>query len=119
VEQYGNLVLGLFIAAALVVIWVSTAIDMIYMVVPAFQTFIDSRVDDEKNRLFITFDAIRAAEDAAMKGGNLYLAYLRLRMKTLLIGAVLLSLVITGAWEILRAFTLRLIELGITALMGG
>ncbi|GHU59424.1 hypothetical protein AGMMS49975_26960 [Clostridia bacterium] len=109
--------LGVLLVIAFAAIILSTAIDLVYMVIPGFRGFVNISMSEAKQRVFISKDAISAAEEEeALRGRNIFIAYIRHRIKTYLVAVMIGALLVSGEWKVIWHFIAGLIELTATAL---
>ena len=105
VSNFLSIFLGLMVYAIVIWLPIITAIDMVYLTMPATRDkFPKKAVGDDTKVRFISKDAYTALNESEWTGGekSAVSIYLRKRIKTYVIVGSLLVLLVTGLWNVVR-----------------
>lgn len=93
-----NLLYGVAIVAILIIIFIGTALDLLYMLNPLMSYSMDKLLNGKRlgGFRFISKDAVLAKEEAAVKDVHVMYAYLKRRAKTYIITSVVVYILIIG-----------------------
>jgi len=93
-----NLLYGVAIVAILIIIFIGTALDLLYMLNPLMSSSMDKLLNGKRlgGFRFISKDAVLAKEEAAVKDVHVMYAYLKRRAKTYIITSVVVYILIIG-----------------------
>ena len=99
-------VLGVVVWALMIGMVLVTAVDVAYITIPLFRSAVtNSHLHKRGKFRLVSYDAEKALELAELNGEYSPLKqYLKLRIKAHIFTAVLLTVVLTGGWTIIRDF---------------
>lgn len=104
-----NAILGIVVWGLIFCVVFVTAMDVVYLTIPLVRSKVDQAglvgsKREGKLRL-VSYDAERAVENAALNGDVSPLGeYLKIRMKTHIFVACMLTVLLCGGWEWLKSF---------------
>lgn len=101
-----NTVLGVVVWALMIGMVLVTAVDVAYITIPFFRSAVSNSHLHKRGKFrLVSYDAEKALELAELNGECSPLKqYLKLRIKAHIFTAVLLTVVLTGGWTIIRDF---------------
>lgn len=98
--DFGNMISGFFAYLVVIGMFIISAFDMMYINLPSFRdTVIQKRWDSSRDvggRQFVSSDARNAVVDALNTGKNANALYLKYRIKSYVIAATLVFILLTG-----------------------
>lgn len=101
IDGYMSLAMGLLAYAIVVGIPLVTAFDLFYIMNPAARNKITNLNRGKAGAIrFITNDAISAIEESALSNASSVSVYVKKRIKTYILTAIILTLLIGGMWDI-------------------
>lgn len=102
IEKILSLTLGILIVMICLGIPLITALDIAYMSLPIFRNkFTNLNLKQSGKIRFISNDAIQSLEESFMReDGNALSIYLRKRLGTYIIVAIVLTVVLAGGWDL-------------------
>lgn len=112
-SRASGLIFGLLIIIILLLLFIGTALDVMYICIPIFQSSMDKFLDGKRMGGFrlLSKDAVLAKEEADVSNTNVLFCYLKKRMFTYIIAAVLVYLLFVGPgpfvdflWKVLEPF---------------
>lgn len=99
--EFLNLVISYAIVLILLGLTIMTALDIFYLTMPSYQVLLRKRGLDGSNEdsrvKLISRSAIDAANETHITGGNLIMSYLKHRIKTYIISAVMIMIMAMGS----------------------
>lgn len=98
ISRIVNLLFGVAVVAILILIFVGTSLDLMYMLNPLLSSSMDKLLDGKRLGGFrlISKDAVLAKEEAAVNNTHVMFVYLKRRIKTYIIASVVVYLLIVG-----------------------
>lgn len=98
ISRWIQVLYGIMIAVILVIIFIGSAIDLLYLTQPIFASSLDKMLDGKRlgGFRFLSKDAVLAKEEAASSGVHCVVAYLRRRIVTYIIASIVIYVLFVG-----------------------
>lgn len=98
ISRWIQVLYGIMIAVILLIIFVGTAIDLMYLMIPIFASSLDKMLDGKRlgGFRFLSKDAVLAKEEAAETGTHCVVSYLKRRLVTYIIVSIVIYILFVG-----------------------
>lgn len=102
--RFFRLVFGFLVAIIIILLFIGTALDIMYLTIPIVQSSIDKLLDGSRLGGFrlLSKDAVLAQEESASSGRHVLFCYLKNRLWMYIISTIVIYLMIMGPTEIVN-----------------